>query len=165
MHGGALPQVKKAAKERLLELVDPALASLHKVLTNPDADDGTKVRAALGILDRTGFKPGMTIQVEVTKFDEVLEQAVTIDRGLPTPNSEEPAALEAGWEDVDQIVRSAQDDIDRERHDEETREYLAGRIFPDENTVPGEVLFPPPPPGAPAEYGDRDGYLYPRRPQ
>jgi hypothetical protein len=65
-HGASTPQVKRKAKEVLLELREPALAALAKVLRDPKADDSTKVRAALGILDRTGLGPGMKVEAEVT---------------------------------------------------------------------------------------------------
>lgn len=93
VHGGNLPQVRKKAKERLLELVEPALASLQKVLTDPAADDATKVRAALGILDRTGHGPGAKLEVGFSKFDQLLEDAVevgaqvAIERGSPPPST------------------------------------------------------------------------------
>ena len=57
-HGGNHPAQKKAAKERLLELVDPALAVLHKVLTDPKTDDHNKVRAAQLVLDRDRLQAG-----------------------------------------------------------------------------------------------------------
>lgn len=74
-HGGNHPAQIKSAKQRLLELVDPALATLYKVLTS-DADDSVKVRAALGILDRTGYGPGATLNVQSSKFDEMLAAAL-----------------------------------------------------------------------------------------
>jgi len=141
VHGAAAPQVKKAAKQRLLELVDPALAALHKVLSDENADDGVKVRAALGILDRTGFKPGVNISVEVTKFEEVLSD-IALDRSLPA--AEHPSlgvgAGSTSWEDLDQAARDAQADAWREHDHEDAEAFERGRIRPDEQTVPGEVV-------------------------
>lgn len=50
-HGGKAPQVMAAAKRRLLEMVNPALTRLEKVITN--GEDGPAVRASLGVIDRT----------------------------------------------------------------------------------------------------------------
>lgn len=68
-HGGATPLAQKAAKERLLMLVEPALAVLERATRSAppcehcgrsDADrDPTAVRAAGMILDRAGFHPSM----------------------------------------------------------------------------------------------------------
>lgn len=75
MHGGAAPQVIRSARRRLLELVDPSIASLAEILEGPTAQweclepgwEGTgvwrqvgyspetKLRAAEAILDRTGY--------------------------------------------------------------------------------------------------------------
>jgi hypothetical protein len=64
-HGGASPQAKKAARERLNDLVDPAIASLKKVLDRAidSKDYAAIVRAAISILDRTGFHPSQSIEL------------------------------------------------------------------------------------------------------
>lgn len=64
-HGGASPQAKKAARERLNDLVDPAIASLKKVLERAiDSEDyAAVVRAAISILDRTGFHPSKSLEL------------------------------------------------------------------------------------------------------
>ena len=72
MHGGGIPAVREAARERLLMLVEPAMEVLYRatrqappceVCGRSDADrDPTAVRAAGMILDRTGFGPKVTIE-------------------------------------------------------------------------------------------------------
>jgi len=64
-HGGASPQAKKAARERLNALVDPAIASLKKVLERAinSEDYAAVVRAAISILDRTGYHPSQSIEL------------------------------------------------------------------------------------------------------
>jgi hypothetical protein len=49
--------------------VDPALAALHKVPTDPNTDDHNKVRAAQIVLDRTGFKPGVVVEIKPGTWD------------------------------------------------------------------------------------------------
>lgn len=72
VHGGKVPAVQQAARERLLMLVEPAVEVLFRATRQAppcehcgrsDADrDPTAVRAAGMILDRTGFHPTMALQ-------------------------------------------------------------------------------------------------------
>ena len=68
VHGGGIPAVKKTARERLLAMVDPAMAALQRVLASHGApyevcgrSDGDRdpnvIRAAQIVLDRCGFGP------------------------------------------------------------------------------------------------------------
>ena len=60
-HGGRAPQVKRSAKERLAELVEPALAGLHTALKSGEIP--SIVKAAQIVLDRTGFHPSQAIEL------------------------------------------------------------------------------------------------------
>jgi hypothetical protein len=60
-HGGRAPQVKRSARERLAELVEPALEGLHKALKSKDLP--TIVRASQIVLDRCGFHPSRAIEL------------------------------------------------------------------------------------------------------
>lgn len=65
VHGGKAPQNLKAAKRRLLEMTEPAIAALDDVINTQQDNEGpssTVVRAALGVLDRTGLGPTQTIE-------------------------------------------------------------------------------------------------------
>jgi hypothetical protein len=148
-HGGATQHVKRAARERLLELVDPALAELHRVLTDATADDAVKVRAALGILDRTGHGPGAKVELGLSTWDQKLEEVfgrvehVELDRsGL-----DELAALGPGMANPPmdlsavQLAQDAQADADAERG---PWDAPPSRIFPEGHVVVrGEVVDPP----------------------
>src|SRR5262252_9487789 len=50
-HGGSAPQVKKAAAERIAEMVDPALAALRRLVDEADSDS-VRLSAVKEILDR-----------------------------------------------------------------------------------------------------------------
>lgn len=54
MHGGAAPQVQRKARIRLLELIDPAIATLAREMVSADRS-GDRQRAANSILDRAGM--------------------------------------------------------------------------------------------------------------
>jgi|SRR6476661_2537906 len=60
-HGGRAPQVQKSARERLAELVEPALKGLHKALKSSDLP--TIVRASQIVLDRCGFHPTQCVEL------------------------------------------------------------------------------------------------------
>lgn len=145
-HGGAAPQVQKSARERLLELADPAIAALSKIVQDEHNDDSTRLRAALGILDRTGYGPGQTVTVQTSKWDDMFEGVIGIDRsGLPESN--EPAALPRGGEenplgseDYEQHALDAQAKAWRDFDDEDAQPYVTklDRFGP--NVVQGEVV-------------------------
>lgn len=60
-HGGGAPQVKKSAKERLAELIEPALEGLHIALKSGEIP--SIVKAAQIVLDRTGHHPSQSIEL------------------------------------------------------------------------------------------------------
>lgn len=93
-HGGKSPRSLEKARERIQELVEPALDVLHRATRSApacehcgrsDADrDPTAVRAAVAILDRTGFHPTMSVEVAPPNpyaecsEDELIEKLETL---------------------------------------------------------------------------------------
>lgn len=74
VHGGAAPQVKRAAEERLREMVDPALNRLEALLD--DDSSAVALAAVKDVLDRAGYKPKERVEsVSVGAF------TLRIDRG------------------------------------------------------------------------------------
>jgi hypothetical protein len=68
-HGGNAPQVRDAARRRLLELVDPAICTLERALILPgDEREPTAVNiaAARDILDRAGLVQEQDVEVEAS---------------------------------------------------------------------------------------------------
>ena len=55
VHGGAAPQVREAARLRLLALVDPALATLARAVRGKGKPTAVEIRAATEILNRAGM--------------------------------------------------------------------------------------------------------------
>ena len=65
-HGGAAPQVRKKARERLLALADPAAAGLGAALANAVKSQNWPqvIQAAKAILDRAGHPAGIELKIE-----------------------------------------------------------------------------------------------------
>ena len=62
IHGAGAPQVQRSARERLAELVLPAIATLHAALASGDLTAALK--AARMVLDRCGYPPSSKLAVE-----------------------------------------------------------------------------------------------------
>ncbi len=79
-HGGAAPQVKLKAQERLAILVDPAIDRLKEVIEKGE-NIPAAVTAAKDILDRTGFKPTDKVEktIKRSKDSRLLEKAFTLE--------------------------------------------------------------------------------------
>ena len=79
-HGGAAPQVRKKAQLRLIELIDPAIATLAREMIQADGSSDRQ-RAANSILDRAGV-PRVTKEITeedsrtvlLTRLREIREQ-------------------------------------------------------------------------------------------
>ncbi|WP_395690670.1 hypothetical protein [Nocardioides sp.] len=162
VHGGAAPQNKKSAKERLLELADPAIAALSKIVNDEDTDDTVRLRAALGIMDRIGLGPGAKLEVGRSKWDETLEAVFLqhqrdgiggIQRSELEDVSDRPAlAVGVGadepWEDAEQ---HAYDERERQwaEYDAEDGKPYTTRLDPfGPDVVRGEVVAPVVRPGS-----------------
>lgn len=161
-HGGAAPQVQKSAKQRLMEMVEPAMIELRKIIDRDDTVDSDKLRAIQMVLDRAGYGPGAKLEVEgvLSTFDQVMIDAFGgevvdgkvvprypqggIDRSALDPPSERPALGRGGGggesEDLDQLEHDVQAEIDRERYAEED-----ARIRSTGPVVRGEVVGNDPP--------------------
>lgn len=69
-HGGSSPQAKRKAALRLVELIDPAIATLAREMVQADTS-ADRQRAANSILDRAGV-PRVTKEIGVDTSREVL---------------------------------------------------------------------------------------------
>lgn len=83
-HGGRAPQVKKAARARLAELVSPSINKLATVLKQPITSKyvpvQTQVAVARDVLDRNGYKAKdelvLTQQFDASRFNEMSDEEV-----------------------------------------------------------------------------------------
>lgn len=74
VHGGKAPQVQRAARLKLLDLIDPAIATLAREMTNQQARAADRIKAAEAILDRAGHP--RAVQVTGEEARELLRQRV-----------------------------------------------------------------------------------------
>jgi hypothetical protein len=135
MHGGAIPQVQRSARMRLLEGADLAIDYLLKLLEprtpcvhcgRSDADrDPVVVRACQLVLDRSGFHPTLTIQQEqpppdryaglsddalVEEIQQLLDAAIEqrdLHRRASLPAAIDGTVLDEGFEIPDDVEPEA----------------------------------------------------------
>lgn len=67
-HGGSIPAVKAAAQRKMIALIDPALAVLYRAMVECD-EWPSRIRAALGVLDRAGMGVASTLTLDTEKTD------------------------------------------------------------------------------------------------
>lgn len=95
-HGGGAPAVRQKAKLRLAALVDPAIATLGRVMVTAERDQD-KLRAAEAILDRAGHPRAARIEGRVSLEDareQLLEQLLQKRAELAAAPVADPVALE-----------------------------------------------------------------------
>ena len=77
-HGGSAPQVRNAARRRLMEAADPAAARLVELLDSDD--ERIRLGAAKDLLDRAGHKPPTEVSFVPTEtLMDMLEEERSID--------------------------------------------------------------------------------------
>jgi hypothetical protein len=85
LHGGSAPQVREAARQRLLAMLNPALAELQKILRKPETSDGDRLRAIAQVLTQNGFSPEQAVQIIVgeqrPKWEELVDEVTFIVDG------------------------------------------------------------------------------------
>ena len=83
-HGGKAPQVRRKAALRMVELVDPAIATVARIMTDQNAKEADRLRAAENVLDRAG----VSRKAEVTSVDAakdlLVERLMSIRDGRET---------------------------------------------------------------------------------
>lgn len=79
MHGGSAPQVKAAARRRLLEAVDPVIARLVDIALH-EQDPKTALVALRDVLDRVGVSEPK--QIEIVTLDAVEQEIARLEAEL-----------------------------------------------------------------------------------
>ena len=91
VHGGSLPNVKKAAQRRLAMAADPAAARLIFIaLEKKRVSDSDRIRALLAVLDLAGIQGKQTIEIELKPWQAILQKVYGhLDDGNGTIELEE----------------------------------------------------------------------------
>lgn len=71
-HGGAAPQVKRKAQERLLAKVPKMLRMLNELASNEDVPPAVRLAAIRDWLDRAGVDRKIEIEVSSSSFEEMV---------------------------------------------------------------------------------------------
>lgn len=85
IHGGGTQAAMAKAKLRMMELVDPAIATIARIMADPNAKASDRLRAAENILDRAGIPRRMELDPELardilaTKLSQILLDTATIE--------------------------------------------------------------------------------------
>lgn len=85
-HGARAPGAAEKARLRLLNLVDPAIATVAQIMAT-SSDEKTRLRAAENVLDRGGFPRGVAVSTDDAKA--LLAERLIAYRdkaGLPEPD-------------------------------------------------------------------------------
>lgn len=88
-HGSRAPQVKRKAALRLLELVDPAIATLARTMTDNSAPHMARLRAAENVLDRAGV-PRKVDVTDTEAAKALLVERLLAMKGMPAPEDPTP---------------------------------------------------------------------------
>lgn len=91
MHGARAPGARAAAKQRLADLVDPAIEKLSQIIDRHDTKDPDRLRAIDSVLDRTGHGRSQTVDTSNAKerlFALLMDKAA--DDGATEGSIEEP---------------------------------------------------------------------------
>jgi hypothetical protein len=66
MHGGAAPQVRRRAEQRILEASDKAAATLVRIMQDTTIAPALQIAAARDLLDRAGLSGKQTLEIGLT---------------------------------------------------------------------------------------------------
>lgn len=72
-HGGAAPQVKRKAQERIDAAADNAASKLIEFMNSSKVPFPVRLQAARDLLDRAGLKAGSEVTVKIARFEEDFE--------------------------------------------------------------------------------------------
>jgi hypothetical protein len=88
LHGGSAPQVRDAARKRLLAAADPVAARLIEIALNVGTESQHAISAIVQVLNRAGIvAPAVTATNEGTSGQVLWEEFVEIHRRAHNPSS------------------------------------------------------------------------------
>jgi hypothetical protein len=125
LHGGAAPQVRKRAAERLIMSADHASQKLLEWLDDPEVPYRVRAEIARDMLDRAGLAAAQLHKIIPVDADPVLAffEGILEQDGLTAldPQPEQPRELESG--DLDMYGQDPYDD-EEDHEDAESAEVI-----------------------------------------
>lgn len=117
-HGGALPNVKRAAQIRLLMAANPAIEKLIAIATTKrGVADADRIRAIAQILDRAGVVGKVEVSMEIKPWQAAIEEAFGT-KVEADPNADiELVEGQDYWVDYDHEAESGEADDELEQPD------------------------------------------------
>lgn len=143
-HGGRAPQVRMAARDRLMAMVDPVLNAFETILHNwqnktcptchnPTGDLGPIIRVGQLVLDRAGFHPTLNVNVQAQpnafagmSLSEIADKAMEIALLARQRADDEQKQIAAGNEHIHEAYINSID----------------GYLVPEDDAPPIEVSNP-----------------------
>jgi hypothetical protein len=140
-HGGAAPQVRQKAQERLLAATDQLMAALLRIAMSAESE-AVRLAAIKDALDRAGFGAAQLHKLAVASpWDDLLQEIIMDgDIIVDLPAGQLPAARSGGG--------VFQDDDDEDDDTPAVREPTGGSRFQTPDTIPGKVVRDYPAPTA-----------------
>lgn len=94
-HGGGTEASLNAAKRRLVAAVDPAIGHLVNILVAPTTETTDRLKAIAQILDRSGLRGGVELNVSNPEWQGMLKELFTDAAPPAAPAPEPPPAAPA----------------------------------------------------------------------
>ena len=115
MHGGAAPQVKRKAQERLLDGVPKMLRMLKELASNEDVPPQVRLAAIRDWLDRAGIDRKIEIEVKSSSFEEmVMGVLAEVSEDVAIANGQDYSSrFDNGNVVAGELATSTPDDSDR----------------------------------------------------
>lgn len=86
-HGGGVERVRNAANMRLLAAADSVIGALITIAMDTKQDARARVQAINSVLDRAGVKGTINVNIEVSKYKEMMQEMFTGDWGSSEADS------------------------------------------------------------------------------
>ena len=137
MHGGAAPQVKRRAQQRILEASDQAAYRLVQMMQDTKIPPAVQLAAARDLLDRAGLgaKQEVSIELEVPSWEASLQELfVVYPDGPASPGKKEVVEDAVIVPDEQDAIEAANDalseQLERQRMRRKRQGYSGAPVTP-----------------------------------
>jgi hypothetical protein len=137
IHGGAAPQVRRRAAERLIMTADQAAQMLVRMMEVTEVPFGVRAKIAQDLLDRAGLVAGQVHQIVPTTEDPVMR---FFEGAFSDPSNWESNTQPDPMPAIEGYATSSLD-----HHDAEPEEILEAEIVEPEGEPEGEPADDTPP--------------------